>query len=168
MPSAIAAGVAHALMPGADVFSVVRACLERAAGRGARHPRGPARCRGRISRGGSSWRSKALRASDLLDTIRRIEASVGNSVMMVRSAPAAVGVFVAAGNVLDTVAAAPALATTAIPSRRWPARSRARLRGIGGVPADMFATVKAVANDEDIEAIGAGLTAIAWRNLGGA
>ena len=35
------------------------------------------------------------------------------------------------------------------------------LRGIDAVPADLFASVKAV-NHEDIETISAGLTAIAW------
>jgi ADP-ribosylglycohydrolase len=166
---AIAAGVAHALMPGADVFSVVRACLEgarlgEALGiRAGRHVPGP-----NIARRIELAIEEALRASDLLDAIRRIEASVGNSVMMVESAPAAVGVFVAAaGNVLDTVAAGASIGNDSDTVAAMAGSLAGALRGIGGVPADMFATVKAV-NDEDIEAIGAGLTAIAWRNLGGA
>lgn len=166
---AIAAGVAHALMPGADVFSVVRACLEgarlgEALGiRAGRHVPGP-----NIARRIELAIEEALRASDLLDAIRRIEASVGNSVMMVESAPAAVGVFVAAaGNVLDTVAAGASIGNDSDTVAAMAGSLAGALRGIGGVPADMFATVKAV-NDEDIEAIGAGLTAIAWHNLGGA
>lgn len=166
---AIAAGVAHALMPGADVFSVVRACLEgarlgEALGiRAGRHVPGP-----NIARRIELAIEEALRASDLLDAIRRIEASVGNSVMMVESAPAAVGVFVAAaGNVLDTVAAGASIGNDSDTVAAMAGSLAGALRGIGGVPADMFATVKAV-NDEDIEAIGAGLTAIAWRNMGGA
>jgi ADP-ribosylglycohydrolase len=163
---AIAAGVAHALMPGADVFSVVRACLD-----GARLGEAIGAREGRRVPGPSIARrielavEEALRANSLLDAIERIEASVGNSVMMVESAPAAVGVFVAAGgDPLETVSAGASIGNDSDTIAAMGGALSGALRGIDAVPADLFATVKAV-NQEDIEAIGAGLTAIAWRRL---
>ena len=108
---------------------------------------------------------EALGAGSLEQALRDIEASVGNSVMMVESVPAAIGIFVAAagdplecavgganiGNDTDTIGAmAGALAGA--------------LRGHEALPSDMVATIQAV-NDEDIPALADGLTAIAWRNL---
>jgi len=108
---------------------------------------------------------EALRATDLHDAIVRIEASVGNSVMMVESAPAAVGVFVAAGgDPLDTVSAGASIGNDSDTIAAMAGSLSGALRGIDAVPADLFATVKAV-NEEDIEQISDGLTAIAWRRL---
>jgi ADP-ribosylglycohydrolase len=163
---AIAAGVAQALAPGAEVFSVVRACLD-----GARIGEAIGAREGRRVPGPSIARrielavEEALRANSLLDAIERIEASVGNSVMMVESAPAAVGVFVAAGgDPLDTVSAGASIGNDSDTIAAMAGSLSGALRGIAAVPADLFATVKAV-NQEDIEAISAGLTAIAWRRL---
>lgn len=163
---AIAAGVAHALMPGADVLSIVRACIDGArlgeaiGKREGRHIPGPS-----IARRIEIAVEEALRATSLLDAIRRIEASVGNSVMMVESAPAAVGVFVAAhGDVLDTVSAGASIGNDSDTVAAMAASLSGALHGIANVPADMFATVKAV-NEEDIEGLSAGLTEIAWRNF---
>jgi len=163
---AIAAGVAHALVSGADVLSVVRACLD-----GARLGEAIGIREGRRVPGPNIARrieiavEEALRASSLLDAITRIEASVGNSVMMVESAPAAVGVFVAAsGDPLDTVSAGASIGNDSDTIAAMAGSLSGALRGISAVPADMFATVKAV-SQEDIEAISAGLTVIAWRRL---
>ena len=69
---------------------------------------------------------EALRARGLEDALRRIEASVGNSVMTVESVPAAVGIFVAAGgDPWKPSSAAPTSATTPTPSPPWPAPSPA-------------------------------------------
>jgi len=162
----IAAGVAQALLPGADVLSVVRACIdgarlgEQIGIREGRRVPGP-----NIARRIELAVEEALRANSLLDAIERIEASVGNSVMMVESAPAAVGVFVAAaGNPLDTVSAGASIGNDSDTIAAMAGALAGALRGIDAVPADLFATVKAV-NHEDIEAISAGLTAIAWRRL---
>jgi ADP-ribosylglycohydrolase len=163
---AIAAGVAHALTPGADVFSVVRACLE-----GARLGEALGIREGRQVPGPSVARrieiavEEALRARDPLDAITRIEASVGNSVMIVESVPAAVGVFVVGGGIpLDVVSAGASIGNDSDTIAAMAGSLAGALHGIAAVPADMFATVKAV-NDEDIEALAAGLTAIAWRRL---
>jgi ADP-ribosylglycohydrolase len=166
---AIAAGVAEALMPGADVYSVVQSALV-----GARLGDALGRKEGRTIPGPSVERriemavEEALRSTSFEDALRRIEASVGNSVMMVESAPAAVGIFVAAGgdplecavggtnigNDTDTIAAmAGALAGA--------------LGGYDALPAEMIAVIQA-ANPEDIPALADGLTEIAWRNWQGA
>jgi ADP-ribosylglycohydrolase len=163
---ALAAGIAQALLPGADVFSVVRACMDGARlgeELGAREGRRvPGPC---ILRRIEIAVDDALRAASLHEALTRIEASVGNSVMMVETVPAAVGIFVAAGgdpfeavvgganigNDTDTIAAiAGALAGA--------------LRGASALPPPMLQTVIS-ANSEDIVGIAAGLTGVAWRRL---
>ena len=166
---AIAAGVAEALLPTADVFSVVTASLE-----GARLGDEVGRREGRTIPGPSVWRrielavEEALRATTFEEALRNIEATVGNSVMMVESTPAAVGIFVAAkgdplkcaiggtniGNDTDTIAAMAGALSGA-------------LRGYEALPEDMIATIQEV-NEEDISLLAEGLTEIAWRNLRGA
>ena len=163
---AIAAGAAHALLPSADVFSVVEACLQ-----GARWGEALGKKEGRTAPGPSVVRrieiavEEALRATSFEQALRNIEASVGNSVMMVESTPAAVGIFVAAkgdplqcavggtniGNDTDTIAAMAGAMAGA-------------LRGYQAIPEDMRTTLLE-ANEEDIEQLAEGLTAIAWRNL---
>ena len=165
---ALAAGVAQALVPGAEVWSVVRACLEGArlgeeiGARNGRRVAGPS-----VARRIELAVNEALRARSLEEAIRGIEATVGNSVMTVESVPAAIGIFVAAGgdplecavggtnigNDSDTIAAmAGALAGA--------------LRGSDPIPAAMRETVL-TANEEDIGALADGLTEIAWRRVGG-
>jgi ADP-ribosylglycohydrolase len=163
---AIAAGVAHALTPGANVYSVVQACLK-----GARLGEELGIREGRRVPGPSVARrielavEEALRASDPLDAITRIEATVGNSVMIVESVPAAVGVFVVGGGMpLDVVSAGASIGNDSDTVAAMAGSLAGALFGIAAVPPDMFATVKAV-NDEDIEALAEGLTAIAWRRL---
>lgn len=163
---AIAAGVAHALEAGADVFSVAQACLW-----GARRGEEIGAAEGRVVAGPNVTRrieiaiEEALRARDLEDAIRRIEASVGNSVMTVESVPAAVGIFVAAGgDPLETVVGGTNIGNDSDTIAAMAGSLAGALRGIAAVPADLFATVKAV-NTEDIESLADGLTAIAWRRV---
>ncbi|HMO58756.1 MAG TPA: ADP-ribosylglycohydrolase family protein [Roseiflexaceae bacterium] len=163
---AIAAGVAHALTPGADVYSVTRACLA-----GARLGEAIGVREGRRVAGPSIVRrieiavEEALRAPDLHAAIVAIEATVGNSVMTVESVPAAVGVFVAAGgNVLDTVSAGASIGNDSDTIAAMAGSLAGALHGIAGVPSDLAAQVRA-ANDVDIDALAAGLTALAWRTI---
>ncbi|MFT7587226.1 MAG: ADP-ribosylglycohydrolase [Cellvibrionaceae bacterium] len=162
---AIAAGCAEALMPSADVFSVVEAALA-----GARLGEKIGRENGRTAPGPSVVRriemavEEALRASSFEEALRNIEATVGNSVMMVESTPAAVGIFVAAkgdplgcaiggtniGNDTDTIAAMAGSMAGA-------------LRGYASIPQEMLTMIHE-ANDEDIIKLADGLTKIAWRN----
>ncbi|MBA3947139.1 MAG: ADP-ribosylglycohydrolase family protein [Herpetosiphonaceae bacterium] len=163
---AIAGGVAHALMPDADVFSVTQACLEGArlgealGGKEGRRVPGPS-----IPRRIELAVEEALRAADLQHAVEGIEATVGNSVMMVESLPAAIGIFVAAkgdpveaavggtniGNDTDTIAAMACSLAGA-------------LRGIAAIPGPLRNTLKS-ANSQDIPALAEGLTAIAWQRL---
>lgn len=165
---AIAAGVAEALLPSADVYSVVAAALD-----GARLGEEVGKREGRCIAGPSVSRrielaiEEALRAATFEDALRNIEASVGNSVMMVESAPAAVGIFVAAagdplecavggtniGNDTDTIAAMAGAMAGA-------------LHGYDALPQEMMATIQEV-NQEDIVQLAEGLTQLAWKNLHG-
>jgi ADP-ribosylglycohydrolase len=162
---AIAAGCAAALTPGTDVFSVTRACLE-----GARLGEQFGVEMGRVVAGPNVERrieiavEEALKAADFEDALRRLEASVGNSVYTVESVPAAIGIFVASGgdpfwcavggtnigNDTDTIAAMAGAMSGA-------------LRGTAGVPADLRAILEA-ANPEDFAALAAGLAEVAARN----
>lgn len=163
---AIAAGVAHALIPGADVFSVTQACLQ-----GARLGEEIGASEGRRVAGPSIVRrielaiEDALRSSSLEEALLRIEASVGNSVMMVESAPAAVGIFVAAGgDPLESVVGGTNIGNDTDTIAAMAGSLAGALHGMARVPEELYETVKS-ANTEDIEALAAGLTEIAWRRL---
>ncbi|MFN8593388.1 MAG: ADP-ribosylglycohydrolase family protein [Thermomicrobiales bacterium] len=163
---AIAAGVARALEVDADVDAVAEACLwgarfgEELGAREGRRVAGP-----NVARRIEIAIEEAGRASDFEDALRRIEASVGNSVMMVESTPAAVGIFVAAGgDPLETVAGGTNIGNDTDTIAAMAGSLAGALRGIAAVPPRMYETVKAV-NTEDIEGLAEGLTAIAWRRL---
>lgn len=163
---AIAAGVAVALVPGADVYGVVRAALE-----GARRGDALGRAEGRTIAGPSIVRriemavEIALRAPDMLTALREIEAAVGNSVMMVESAPAAVGIFVAAGgDPLECAVGGTNIGNDTDTIAAMAAAMGGALRGFGALPARDVALVEEV-NEQDIRALAEGLAAIAWRNL---
>jgi ADP-ribosylglycohydrolase len=160
---AIAAGVAEALTVGADVYSVTQACLW-----GARRGEEVGAAEGRVVAGPSVTRrielaiEEALRARGLEDALRRIEASVGNSVMIVESVPAAVGIFVAVGgDPLETAVGGTNIGNDTDTIAAIAGSLAGALRGIAAVPADLVATVKSV-NSEDIDGLAEGLTEIAW------
>jgi ADP-ribosylglycohydrolase len=164
---AIAAGVSQALDVDADVYSVARACLwgarfgEELGAREGRRVSGP-----NVARRIEIAIDEALRARDLEDALRRIEASVGNSVMTVESVPAAVGIFVAAaGDPLETVVGGTNIGNDSDTVAAMAGSLAGALRGVAAVPEDLFATVKSV-NSEDIEGLAARLTELAWRRVG--
>src|SRR5215207_848110 len=166
---AIAAGVAQALQVGADVYSVTQACLW-----GARFGEELGAREGRLIAGPSVVRrieiaiDEALRARGLEEALRRIEESVGNSVMTVESVPAAVGIFVAAGgDPLETVVGGTNIGNDSDTIAAMAGSLAGALRGIGAVPPALYETVKSV-NSEDMEALAAGLTEIAWRRVNSA
>lgn len=165
---AIAAGVASALVPDADVFSVVGGALE-----GARRGEALGRREGRTVAGPNVGRriemavNEALRAGSFEDALRRIEATVGNSVMAAESAPAAVGIFVAAsGDALECAVGGANIGNDTDTIAAMAGAMAGALQGYEALPADKMATIKE-ANDEDIAALAAGLTEIAWRNWRG-
>ncbi len=161
---AIAAGVAHALEPGADVDSVAEACLQ-----GARLGEDLGAREGRRVPGPSIVRrieiaiEEARRSSSLQEAITRIEASVGNSVMMVESAPAAVGVFVAGkGDPLESVVGGTNIGNDTDTIAAMAGSIAGALHGMSRVPSQLFETVRSV-NTENIEDLAGGLAEIALR-----
>ncbi len=161
----IAAGVAEALLPSADVFSVVEAVLA-----GARLGEKVGRENGRVAPGPSVVRrieiavEEALRAATFEDALRNIEASVGNSVMMVESMPAAVGIFVAAkGEPLDCAIGGTNIGNDTDTIAAMAGAMAGALKGPEAIPQEMRDTLN-TANKEDITQLAADLTQIAWRN----
>jgi ADP-ribosylglycohydrolase len=159
--------VAEALTVNSDVYSVAQACLwgarfgEELGAREGRRVPGPS-----VVRRIEIAIEEALRARDLADALRRIEASVGNSVMTVESVPAAVGIFVAAGgDPLETVVGGTNIGNDSDTIAAMAGSLAGALRGIGAVSPDLFEIVKSV-NSEDIEGLAAGLTEVAWRRAG--
>lgn len=164
----IAAGVAHALTEGADVYSVVQACLA-----GAKRGEELAAEKGRLAPGPSIIKrtelavSLALKASTLEEALADIEGYVGNSVDAAESMPAAVGLFVfAGGDPLETIVGGTNIGNDTDTIAAIAGSLAGALRGIEAVPPDLYQTFK-VANqaEADVEALARGLTTIARRRL---
>ena len=163
---AIAAGVSRALMPGADVYSVVKACLD-----GARLGEEIGRKEGRTPPGPSIVSrieiavEQALRARSLEDALRRIEATVGNSVLMVQSVPAAVGVFVAAGgDPVETAVGGTNIGNDSDTIAAMAGAMAGALSGSAAVP-DRYWKVIEKANPEDISGMAKKLSDIVWARI---
>jgi ADP-ribosylglycohydrolase len=162
---AIAAGVATALSPGAGVFDVVRGALQGArlgeelGRREGRHVAGP-----NVRRRIELAVNEALRGADFEDALRRIEATVGNSVMAAESVPAAVGIFVAAGgDALECAVGGANIGNDTDTIGAMAGAMAGALQGYEALPPDKMAIIQEV-NAEDIPALASGLTNIAWRN----
>ena len=162
---AIAAGVAEALLPTADVYSIVAAALE-----GARLGEEIGKREGRYIPGPNVRRrielaiSEALKASTFEEALRNIEATVGNSVMMVESAPAAVGIFLAAaGDPLECAVGGANIGNDTDTIGAMAGAMAGALAGYDQLPKNMMAVIHDV-NEEDIPQLAEGLTKIAWRN----
>jgi ADP-ribosylglycohydrolase len=162
---AIAAGVATALLPEADVYRVVSATLEgaglgEAAGRrGGRHVAGP-----NVRRRIEMAIEEALRAATFEEALRNIEATVGNSVMAAESVPAAIGIFVAAGgDALECAVGGANIGNDTDTIGAMAGAMAGALQGFDALPRSMVATIQEV-NEEDIPRLADGLAEIAWRN----
>ena len=164
----IAAGVAHALTEGADVFSVVQACLA-----GARRGEELATEKGRLAPGPSIIKrtelavSLALAATSLEEALETIEAYIGNSVDAAESMPAAIGLFVfAGGDPLETIVGGTNIGNDTDTIAAIAGSLAGALRGFGAVPRDIYETFKMANKDEaDVEALAQGLTNIAQRRI---
>jgi ADP-ribosylglycohydrolase len=161
---AIAAGVAAALDPDADVLSVARACR-----RGAQLGEAVGAERGRCVPSASVARridlaiSVALRAATIEEALEEIDAVVGTSVMVVESVPAAVGLFVATGGQpFEVVTAAASVGNDSDTIATMAGALAGALRGLGSVPHDLVQQVRE-ANDVDIDALAADLTSVVVR-----
>jgi ADP-ribosylglycohydrolase len=165
---AIAAGVAQALTEGADVFSVVQACLA-----GARRGEELAAEKGRLAPGPSTLKrtelaiTLALKATSLEEALASIEAYIGNSVDAAESIPAAIGLFVfAGGDPLEAIVGGTNIGNDTDTIAAIAGALAGALRGISAIPQDLYETFKAAnQNEADVETLAQGLTTIAQRRI---
>ncbi|MBC7083365.1 MAG: ADP-ribosylglycohydrolase family protein [Firmicutes bacterium] len=162
--SAIASGISAALAPGADVFSVVRACLY-----GAREGEKRGRAVGRVAPGPSvEARIRlavrlALESSDIEDACRSIHAYVGSGLHTAEAVPAAVGLFVAAGgDPAMAVAAGASIGDDTDTVATMAGALAGALGGISRVPADLYRQVEEV-NHLDIAGLADEIYSLAIR-----
>ena len=163
---ALAAGVAHAVTDGADVYSVVRACLDGASigeDLARSHPRirsvpGP-RTAARIELAVTL----ALRARTREEALSLLESWVGNSLDVGESVPTAIGLFVfAGGDPLESIIAGANVGNDTDSIAAMAGALAGALRGFTRVPPGLYASLRA-ANAFDIERIARGLAEIAIR-----
>jgi len=163
---AVAAGVAAALVPGADVLGVVRAC-RRGAVLGERL--GLAEGRAVPSASVADRIDFAVRAVLPVDgqeaALEVIAGTVGSSVMTVESVPAAVAAFLAAGgDPADTVALGASLGNDTDTVATMAGALAGALRGAEAWPAPLVDGVLA-ASTVDVEGLADRLAEIAWGRL---
>lgn len=162
---AIAAGVAGALRPEADVFSVARACLtgaRRGEQLGKEHarwvpgPSVPLRVELAIE--------LALKARSMEEALTLLEGYIGNGVLMADSAPAAVGLFVfAGGDPLESIVGGANIGSDTDTIAAMSGALAGALRGFRAVPPDLWATLRHANPEFDLVSLAQGLTDIAWK-----
>ena len=162
---AIAAGVAEALKPTADVYAVVRACLW-----GARRGEELGKQVARTVAGANiaariEWAlSLVMKARSMGEALATLEAHIGNSVAIAETVPTAIGIFAfTGGDPLETIVGGANIGNDTDTIAAIAGMLAGALKGFKAVPAEMYATVRQ-ANNIDIEALARGLTAIALRN----
>lgn len=163
---AIAAGVAHALTPEADVFSVVQACRAGAVlgerigiSEGRRVP-APS-----VARRIDLAVNEVLRTASLKEAIAAVGDTVGTGIMTAESVPAAVGLFLAAaGDPLDAASCGASIGNDTDSIATMAGALAGTLRGNTAVPADLVDQVCA-ANQIDLEAVAGRLTDLAHARL---
>jgi ADP-ribosylglycohydrolase len=165
---ALAGGVAQALAPGADVFSVVRACLNGAAlgeELAGRHPRIRLVPGARIGSRIESAVSLAVRARTREEVMNLLESHIGNSVEAAESVPTAIGLFVfALGDPLESIVSGASIGNDTDSIAAMAGALAGALRGFCHVPQDLYAVFRA-ANTFDVESIARGLAEIAVRRM---
>lgn len=164
---AIAAGVADALRPEADVFSVARACLEgarRGEELGKEHARwvpGPS-----IPLRIELAVELALKARSMEEALALLEGYIGNGVAMADSAPTAVGLFVfAGGDPLESIVGGANIGNDTDTIAAMSGALAGALRGFRAVPPDLLASLREANPEFDLETLAQGLTDVAWRNV---
>lgn len=162
--AAVAAGVARALTPDADVYSVVQAAFA-----GAEQGEAAGRREGRVVAGPSVQRrmelavALAVRHPDLLEAVQAIHAVVGSGLHIAEAVPAAVGIFVAAGgDPLEAIVGAVNIGDDTDTVAIIAGSLAGALRGARALPADLIARVER-ANGLDLRAVARELTALAER-----
>jgi len=164
---AIAAGVAEALRPDADVLSVTRACLE-----GARRGEELGKEHARWVPGPSiPFRIElaielVLKARTLEEALTLLEGYIGNGVFMADSAPTAVGLFVfAGGDPLDSIVGGTNVGSDTDTIAAMSGALAGALRGFRAVPLDLWATLRDANPEFDLVSLAQGLTDIAWKRV---
>jgi ADP-ribosylglycohydrolase len=164
---AIAAGVADALQPQADVFSVARACLA-----GARRGEELGKERARWVPGPSvPLRIElaielALRAQSMEEALALLEGYIGNGVAMADSAPTAIGLFVfAGGDPLESIVGGTNIGSDTDTIAAMSGALAGALRGFQAVPPDLWVTLREANPEFDLESLDQGLTDIAWTRV---
>lgn len=162
---AIAAGVADALRPEADVFSVARACLtgaRRGEELGQEHARwvpGPS-----IPLRIELAVELALKARSMEEAMALLEGYIGNGVLMADSAPTAIGLFVfAGGDPLESIVGGVNIGSDTDTIAAMSGALAGALRGFRAVPPALWATLRDANPEFDMESLAHGLTDIAWK-----
>lgn len=167
---AIAAGVAHALTPEADVFSVAQACLT-GARRGEEltreHPNARWVPGSSILRRTELAISIALKATSLEEVMKDLEDYIGNSVAAADTTPTAIGLFVyAKGDPMESIVGGTNIGNDTDTIAAISGSLAGALKGFGAVPQDLFAQFKeANLHEFDVEEIAKGITKIAEKRL---
>jgi len=161
---AVAAGIARALTPDADVFAVVQAAFW-----GARRGEEIGRREGRIAAGPSVLRrmetavSLAVRGGDVIETIQDIHAHVGSGLHIAEAVPAAIGIVVAAGgDPLEAIVGGVNIGDDTDTVAIIAGCVAGALRGFQAVPRELYDRVER-ANALGLGEIAQGLTAVARR-----
>lgn len=164
---AIAAGVAEAMDPGADVFSVVRAALH-----GARRGEDIGKCKARtvplpcVADRIELAVSLALKAGNPEQANRSLAAMIGTGLAAYESIPTAVGIFVAAGgDPLKCVIAGANVGYDTDTIASMAGALSGALNGFDAVPSELFRKVKE-ANNLTLEETARELERIARMNTG--
>ena len=164
---AIAAGIADALRPEADVFSVARACLKgarRGEELGKEHARwvpGPS-----IPLRTELAIELALKARTMQEAMTLLEGYIGNGVLMADSAPTAIGLFVfAGGDPLESCVGGANIGSDTDTIAAMSGALAGALKGFKAVPTDLWETLRAANAEFDLESLAQGLTDLAWKRV---
>jgi ADP-ribosylglycohydrolase len=159
---AVAAGVARALSPEADVYAVVQAAFH-----GAVRGEEIGRREGRVVAGPSVSRRMelavgvAVRHRNVLDATRDIHAYVGSGLHIAEAVPAAIGIFVAAGgDPLEAVVGAVNIGDDTDTVAIIAGSLAGALRGARAVPGHLIEQVERV-NGLNLDRVARALTALA-------
>ncbi|PYP19614.1 MAG: ADP-ribosylglycohydrolase, partial [Gemmatimonadetes bacterium] len=137
---AVAAGIARALAPDADVYAVVQAAFW-----GARRGEEIGRREGRVVAGPSVLRRMEIAVAlatygrELMETVQEIHAHVGSGLHIAEAVPAAVGIFVAAGgDPMEAIAGGVNIGDDTDTVAIIAGSMAGALRGFAAVPKDLY------------------------------
>ena len=161
---AVAAGIARALAPDADVYAVVQAAFW-----GARRGDEIGRREGRVVAGPSVFRRMEIAVAlatygrELMETTQEIHAHVGSGLHIAEAVPAAVGIFVAAGgDPLEAIAGGVNIGDDTDTVAIIAGSMAGALRGFAAVPKDLYEHLER-ANALHLTDVARGLAAVAQR-----